>query len=539
MLPAAAELVERIRWLITLRWIAIVAVAVGVEVARRPLAVTVASGPILLVLAVLALYNLLLTVVSPFFAAPPAPGAETRRAPALRALAAVALAPAQLPRLGLAAGSLVRSLALPVAGRRGGALVPARPLGLEDLLLPRELWGLDPDRVVGRAATLASAQITVDLIAVAALVHLSGGIENPFIFYSVFHVVIASILLSRPATFLKAGLGLGLASAVGVGEWLSWLPHVPLGLLPAEGAYRSGAFVVTQLFVLGSTLFLTAYIASAISAHQRSYERESVQLAGDVRHKNELLQAAYKRIRGAERAKSQYMRKVAHELKEPLAAIQMLLRTVQDGFAGEFPERSRDFLERAERRAHELALLTQDLLTLSRAREGRAAFETTEVRAHELVAAVVGMTQDAAARAGVSVTADVAPGVAPVEGDAAGLHQLLGNLVSNAIRYTPRGGSVSVTVRDGSGQVCIEVADTGIGIPSEDLGRVFDEFYRSPNARALTGDGTGLGLSIVKAVAEQHGGTVSVESAVGTGTRFTVVLPARTASAALGQNGIE
>jgi signal transduction histidine kinase len=197
------------------------------------------------------------------------------------------------------------------------------------------------------------------------------------------------------------------------------------------------------------------------------------------------------------------------------------------GFAGEFPERSRGFLERAERRARELALLTQDLLTLSRAREGRAAVEPIEVRPDELVAATVAAMQDAASRAGVVVVTDLASGLATLEGDAAGLHQLLGNLVSNAVRYTPRGGTVTVRVRQSDAKLVIEVADTGIGIAPEDLPRVFEEFYRSANARAHTGDGTGLGLSIVKAVAEQHGGVVSVESTVGQGTRVTVELPVK------------
>lgn len=529
MLPAAAELVERNKWLIALRWLAIAAVSAAVEIVRKPLGVTVASAPIWWVMGALAVYNLLLADVSRFFraAAPKEPAGPLPLV--TRGLVALALAPAQLPRLWLAFGRLAQPLALPTSARRHREGPPPPRATLDEVLVPRELWGLDPDRVVARAATLASAQITVDLVAVAALVHFSGGIENPFIFYSLFHVVIASILLSRPATFLKAALGFALIAAVGVGEWLGLLTHVPLGLLPAEGAYRSGAFVLTQLFVLGSTLFLTAYIASAISAHQRSYERETVQLSADVRHKNDLLQSAYKRIRNAERAKSQYMRKVAHELKEPLAAIQMLLRAVLDGFAGEFPERSRDFMERAERRARELSLVTQDLLNLSRAREGRVAVEAAEVRLDELVEAIVATMQDAAARAGVTVTTEIAPAIEPIEGDPAGLQQLLGNLVSNAIRYTPRGGRVTIRLRETDGRLRVEVADTGIGIPADDLHRIFDEFYRAANARAHTGDGTGLGLAIVKAVAEQHGGSVSVETTVGGGTCFTVELPVREA----------
>jgi len=135
--------------------------------------------------------------------------------------------------------------------------------------------------------------------------------------------------------------------------------------------------------------------------------------------------------------------------------------------------------------------------------------------------------QEAAARAGVTVATEISPGLNPVEGDPAGLQQLVGNLVSNGIRYTPRGGRVTIRLLDTEGKLRIEVADTGIGIPAEDLHRVFDEFYRSANAREHTGDGTGLGLSIVKAVVEQHGGTVSVESTVGQGTTFTVELPVK------------
>jgi len=97
--------------------------------------------------------------------------------------------------------------------------------------------------------------------------------------------------------------------------------------------------------------------------------------------------------------------------------------------------------------------------------------------------------------------------------------------VSNAVRYTPRGGSVAVRLQRTDSALRLEVEDTGIGIPKDDLPRIFEEFFRSANARSHTSDGTGLGLSIVKAVAEQHGGSVSVESEQGKGTRFTVDLP--------------
>jgi signal transduction histidine kinase len=203
----------------------------------------------------------------------------------------------------------------------------------------------------------------------------------------------------------------------------------------------------------------------------------------------------------------------------------MLLKVILDGLAGDVSEKSRELVERAEHRTRELAQLTQDLLALSRAREGTLAVEIAPVALGELVTDVVAQTQGLATQAGVTISSDIAPGLGPVQGDVAGLRQLVGNLVSNAVHYTPRGGSVAVRLQRTDSALRLEVEDTGIGIPKDDLPRIFEEFFRSANARSHTSDGTGLGLSIVKAVAEQHGGSVSVESEQGKGTRFTVDLP--------------
>lgn len=525
-LPAAAELVERIEWLIKLRWLAIAGVVLTLELVQHVLQMPLPSTPIWGVMAALALYNLLLAAVRRQLqnarqpdagAGPDTPGATA----GLR----LALAPVQLLQPWLALENLLRFLIAAVARRKQPGGPSWRRSTLADLLVPRELWGVDPQAVILRAAAFANAQITVDLIALAALLHFSGGLENPFIFYSVFHVVIASILLSRRATYLEATLGFSLIAAVGMGELLGLLRHYPVELVPNMAAYLNPTFVAAQIFVLGSTLYLTAYMATSISAGQRSYEREAALLSNDVARKAELLEAAYTRVSQAERAKSQYMRKVAHELKAPLGAVQMLLKVILDGLAGDVSEKSRELVERAEHRTRELAQLTQDLLALSRAREGTLAVEIAPVALGELVTDVVAQTQGLATQAGVTISSDIAPGLGPVQGDVAGLRQLVGNLVSNAVRYTPRGGSVVVRLQRTDSALRLEVEDTGIGIPKDDLPRIFEEFFRSANARSHTSDGTGLGLSIVKAVAEQHAGSVSVESEQGKGTRFTVDLP--------------
>jgi signal transduction histidine kinase len=515
MLPAGAELIDRIGWLIKLRWLAIAGVVCGAGFVRYALGVPVGPWPLGALVALLALYNLLLSAAV----------SRLRRQDRTGTAMAIVLAPVQLLKLWLVVQDFFRSLLAAAFGRRRGALTPRGRTTLGYLLVPRELWGMEPKAHVFNAAAFAGAQITFDLFALAALLHFSGGIENPFMFFSIFHVVIASILLSREATYLETTLGFGLISAVGLGEFSGLLRHVRLGLLPEEGAYQSAVFVAVVLFVLGCTLYLTAYMATSISSHQRSYERETVLLSAEVARKAEMLEAAYARVSQTERAKSQYMRKVAHELKAPIAAVQMMLKVLLDGLAGEIPERSRDLITRAERRARELAQLTQDLLTLSRAREGAVVIEILEVRMDELTSSVVADMREAAERAGVALDAQIPAGLGPIEGDPVGLQQLVANLIGNAIRYTPRGGRVTVRLREIESMLHLEVEDTGIGIAKDDLPRIFEEFYRAANAREHASDGTGLGLAIVKAVAKQHGGSVAVESEPSRGTRFTVDLP--------------
>lgn len=476
ILPAAAELAERIGWLIRLRWIAVIGVVCTLEAAHRILGIHLPLGPLYSVTASLALYNLVLTVVA--------------------------------TRL-----------------QRAQRLGADRPPGAVSHAVLRVLWGMHLDREAPEAAALANIQISIDLFLLAALLHFSGGIENPFIIFFIFHIIIASILLSPRATYVQATLGFTLITAVSFGECFGFLEHYPLAGMWTAEAYRNPIVVGVELLVLGATLYLSVYMGTTIARQLRRREREIALLSRDLAEKAGNLEVAYRKVRQTERTKSQYMRKVAHELRGPLGTIKTALQVVLDGLVGEVPERSRDLISRAERRAGELAELTKDLLVLSRAREGRLATEMVPVKPDELIRTVVEELRPAAVQAGVELSVKIAADLGELQGDPAGLQQLLGNLVSNGIRYTPRGGSVEVRVRRTAHYLRIEVEDTGVGIPAEDIPRLFEDFFRSTSARERVPEGTGLGLPIVKAVAEQHGGTVSVESEPGRGARFAVDLP--------------
>lgn len=223
-----------------------------------------------------------------------------------------------------------------------------------------------------------------------------------------------------------------------------------------------------------------------------------------------------------EAVRRDFVANASHELKTPAAAIQALAETIVSA-AGDDPPSVSRFAGQLEREARRLSRVIADLLDLSRL-EGEAG-RRSAVRFDRLAASEAERYRRRAERAGVSleVTTD---GAVSVDGSARDLGLMVRNLVENAIQYTRPGGSVKVSVGvDDAGQAVLEVRDSGMGIPSRDQDRVFERFYRVDRARSRETGGTGLGLSIVKHVAENHGGSVSVDSELGRGSSFVVRLP--------------
>lgn len=217
-----------------------------------------------------------------------------------------------------------------------------------------------------------------------------------------------------------------------------------------------------------------------------------------------------------------FVANASHELKTPAASIRAAAETIRTAVVDD-PAVVPRFAEQMEAEAIRLSRIVEDLLDLSRLETGSELADDVAIDA--LVREEAARLHDAAEGAGVELVVD-AREVPAVRGSARDLALLVRNLVDNAIRYTKPGGRVEVTLASEDGDVALRVADTGIGIPSRDLPRVFERFYRVDRARSRETGGTGLGLSIVKHVVENHGGTVSVESELGRGSVFEVRLPA-------------
>ena len=216
-----------------------------------------------------------------------------------------------------------------------------------------------------------------------------------------------------------------------------------------------------------------------------------------------------------------FVANASHELKTPVAALRALAETLLTALPDD-PEAGRGFAVRIGREAERLDALVRDLLDLSRVERGTLDVEPVDLVG--LAKEVVGSYADRAEERRIKLRTELQPNVA-MRGDRAQLGLLLSNLIDNAVRYTPSKGTVRVRLDASESRAVLQVADTGEGIPANELSRIFERFYRVDKARARQTGGTGLGLAIVRHVAESHGGMVTVDSELGRGTTFTVTLP--------------
>jgi two-component system sensor histidine kinase SenX3 len=216
-----------------------------------------------------------------------------------------------------------------------------------------------------------------------------------------------------------------------------------------------------------------------------------------------------------------FVANASHELKTPAATIRAVAETLAQA-AGDDPGAVPRFAAQLEHEALRLSRIVADLLDLSRLESGSGVAETVHLDA--LVREECERASDAAEEAGLDLVTETT-GPAPIRGSARDLALLARNLLDNAIRYTPGGGRVTVAIENQGNRVSLRVTDTGVGIPSRDLPRIFERFYRVDRARSRETGGTGLGLAIVKHVADNHDGAVEVESELGVGTTVRVAFP--------------
>jgi PAS domain S-box-containing protein len=240
----------------------------------------------------------------------------------------------------------------------------------------------------------------------------------------------------------------------------------------------------------------------------------SVTVLQDISHLKEL-----------DKMKSEFIAMVAHELRAPLAAVEQQLTVILNKMAGEVTAKQEQLLGRAKERTKGLLTLIKDLLDLSKIEAGMMVQYKEPLVLQEVIQRVVDLMRVEAENKKIDLQFSTPPHIPLIHADRNSMEGIFTNLISNAIKYTPEGGKVWVTLGDESGFVKATISDTGIGIKKEDLTRIFDKFYRVKTTETRQIVGTGLGLSIVKSIVDAHLGSISVESEEGGGTTFSVLFP--------------
>lgn len=365
----------------------------------------------------------------------------------------------------------------------------------------------------------ANLQIFTDWIALVLLVHYTGGIESPVIFYFIFHVIIAAILLSRKACYLQTSFAVLLIISLSILEYVSIIPHVQIKELFPNLIYDNSLYLLSALFFCITSLYVSAYLTTSIANQIRKREKEIVILKDNITD-------AYQALGKKDREKSEFTYKVTHELRAPLSAIQSLLKSIEEGYAGEISEKAKELIIRSEKRTGFLLTLVKDLLDLVTGKTGKPrAHDSKPVDINEAVKRTLHLMQEKVKAKSIKLTVNTTEQPVCLNIIPDDLDIMLTNLIDNAVKYTQKNGSITINTCSTDDKITIEVSDTGIGIHKDDVNKIFDEFYRASNAKAVELDGTGLGLTIVKNLVKRRGGNINVNSELGKGTTVTVSFP--------------
>ena len=330
-------------------------------------------------------------------------------------------------------------------------------------------------------------------------------------------------------TFLLISAGISLFIILFVNTPIHKLIEGTRRIAEGDLDYRIGSYHSNEIGELGKSFDrMTAELKNS----QEEIEKWNLKLKNEVKKATEKLRKANVELNGANRKlkeldnmKSDFMRRMEHGSRSHLAVIQSCLSLVLKEYFSELNEQQKDLVGTAERRCSTMLELLDDILLLSFRKSTEAVYKMESVGVRDIVQMVVEDMQDQDQKKNIVINVQVPLNFPQVLADTEALKEVFFNLVNNAVKYTRENGVVNVSAKQKRERVEIDVQDTGIGIAPEDLPEIFGEFYRAPNAKSHKIEGTGLGLAIVKEIVEAHQGSLKVQSELGIGSTFTVILP--------------
>lgn len=353
-------------------------------------------------------------------------------------------------------------------------------------------------------------QIVTDLIILTLIIHYSGGIENPLILFFFFHMIIASSIFSTLTSYFYVIFTLILVSLLSLLECFSVIPHYPLSGFVAHELYKDGLYVFGSGLVFAFTSVLIVSLSHMIIYRSIKSEETFVKTNIELENKDKL--------------KNEYVLRVTHDIKGHVAAILSCIDVIRSGIAGPLTEVQKEFSDRAFERTELLSTFIKNLLNLTKKRLKHDK-EFEEFLLKEIINKVILPVQTLAKDKSIDFNFSFDNSIQSITGNPFTIEELYSNLLLNAVKYTPPKGHISLAIRRRQDHFISEISDSGIGIPKEELSKVFDEFYRASNVPKDIKSGSGLGLSIARQIVESHKGTISVSSEPGVWTKFTIILP--------------
>ncbi len=349
--------------------------------------------------------------------------------------------------------------------------------------------------------------IFIDLIFLTALLHYSGGVENPIYFFYAFHVILSSIIFPGRTPIVITTLVVILFSSLVYLEYTGILHHY---CIFSTDLHSNELLIYIILVVFTITVYVTMYICMSFM-----YIYREVKIQID-RQNLQLIEA--------DKQKSQFFRFTSHELKSPVVAIKSSVDGVIKNFSDQMDDRANDLLQRASRRSDQMLEIIRELLELSKNRS-RAVRDREIIEINQLIPELIEHQEVQAEEKTINLEVDLSEEELLIYGHPDSFKEIFQNLLSNALRYTKENGIIKIVTRDLGDKIELSIKDNGIGITADDIPKVFDEFFRSENAKKEMKFGTGLGLSIVKQIIENYGGKINVQSTLGEGTRFSIIFP--------------
>ena len=341
-------------------------------------------------------------------------------------------------------------------------------------------------------------QMLMDLISLALLIYFTGGIESPLVFLFIFHMIIGSLILPERVIYTLAVLvflSFGILSYL---EYADVIIHHQLEGFLGFTLYNNLKYIAISTSVFGFVIFTGVYLTNGIAKQLYKLEQDLLE--------------SFDKLESAEKEKQKYIMAVVHEIKTPLTAVISYLNIINSKMLGEVNPEIDEKLKRAFVRSEEAVELINNVLRISKLRLLDEVIKE-EIDIDNLIQKIVHIKQAVIDSKNITFNfIDSRSEKKPFYGDKFLFELVISNLLGNAIKYTPENGKVEVAIHDSKKGLEVVINDNGIGIPKEDIDKLFGDFFRASNIKGKGIEGTGLGLSIVKQIVEKHDGTISIES---------------------------